>query len=282
MDPLFLADDRVLVLGATGWFGRTFLSLVPRSLEVLPVTRMEQPGFETYGSDRITAFAPTVVANFAFLTRDRLSDLGVKEFTRTNERLTAEFITAAKLPTVRLAITVSSGATVTEPQSPYGSLKRIEESESLALASSQRAIVVVRAYSVSGPYVRRPRAYAFSDMVLQADSGAVEVLASALTYRRYVDVGDALVLALADGLDGRSGVFETGGELVEMSDLAERVIAQVNPDASLVRGMIQGDSSTYASDGRSWSEVCARHSFAPLVLDEQIRSTAAGLLESPR
>lgn len=118
-------------------------------------------------------YEPTHVANFAFLTRERVAHEGYDTFVRTNRSLLGRFVSASSLPSVRAVLTVSSGAALDSTASsiqrnPYGYLKRIEEAAALSLVGSARSVVVARAWSVSGPYVRRPRAYAFSDFILSA------------------------------------------------------------------------------------------------------------------
>lgn len=271
-------DDRVLVLGASGWFGQTFLDLLPEGADVLAVASSARERFVAWDDDAVRAFAPTVVANFAFLTRERVASDGEARFRETNAELTRQFLLAAELPSVRAALTVSSGAAVTEPDMPYGEMKAAEEASALALASPSHAIVVARAYSVSGAHVRRPKDYAFSDLILQAASGAVTITADRPVFRRYVSVDDFLYVGMTRALSGWSGVIDSGGELVEMGELAQRVVDIVNPAAPISRVALTSDEpSVYASDGATWQQACAALDFTPAPLDAQIRATAAGL-----
>ena len=85
---MLAADDRLLVLGGGGWFGRTLLHLVGSSVPVHATASSTRRGLETWDLARIRDFAPTVVANFAFLTRERISVEGTQEFNRINRQLT--------------------------------------------------------------------------------------------------------------------------------------------------------------------------------------------------
>ena len=270
--------DRIAVLGARGWFGKTFLSLLPTDIPTL-LTASRADGLHSEWSwERVQEFAPTVVANFAFLTRERIAIEGVEEFTTTNTTLIEQFKRTASLSSVRAALTVSSGAALTEPEEPYGALKLLEESVAADLASPSRSTVVLRAYSVSGPFVRRPHDYAFSDFILQARQGRVSVAAAHLVLRRYVSAADALAVAGTSALDGWSGTIDTGGDLVEMGELAQRVISIVDPTATVERPLVDDSRvETYASDGVSWAQACERLGHVPMDLDEQIRVTARGL-----
>lgn len=280
MDLGLRSDDRLLILGSSGWFGREFGALLERvncPAEVLSVSGPSSG--QAFDPDSLRTFNPTVVVNFAFLTRERVDSEGEQAFRRINTELTERFLHLAESPTVRLTMTVSSGAAVTQPHHPYGELKAAEETAALALAGATRAVVVLRAYSVSGAYVRRPRDYAFSDLVLQARSGYVQVKADRPVFRRYVGIQDALEVSMKCGAAGASGVVETGGELVEVGDLAQRIVGVVNPAARVMRvDRISDEPSTYCSDNRSWEEWVSRSSVHPLNLEEQIASVARGLI----
>ncbi len=272
-------DDRVLILGASGWFGRTFLRLLAPQIPVMACASAIRDQYVTWDDDQVQDFNPTVVANFSFLTRDRISEVGVERFIEINSALTKNFITAAQLPSVRALLTVSSGAAVAFPldmqTNPYGVLKKREEDAALELVTERRSVVVARAWSVSGPDVRTPHKYAFSDLVLQAKSGVIQVNASQPVFRRYVGVDDFLEVSMARLLSGWSGTIDSGGELVEVGDLAERVRSIVNPQASISRvEQTSTEPSIYASDDVSWREACGETGIIPADIDEQIRTTA--------
>ena len=280
-------EERVLVLGAGGWFGCTMLDAFkewdpstvtavgtrPRSIRV---GRRDWP-LVAWDFDAIERWQPTIVLNFAFLTKDLLQSVGLREFVRVNRMLSQRFLWAAALRSVRLALTVSSGAAtqISEGEdlrsNPYGFLKREEELLALRLVETSRAVVVVRAFSVSGPWVQRPESYAFSDLILQAAAGRVLVTAQHPTYRRYVSVADLLHVGLSLGTSKWSGVVEGGGELIEIGDLAQRIVQIVNPSAQLARVPITGtEPRVYASDGLSWLQACDMTGHVPIDLNEQI------------
>lgn len=269
----------MLVLGSSGWFGREF-SALSDGLARVPQLNVAGPSSRVVVTeDEIHEFSPTVVLNFAFLTRDRVEINGIEQFTRVNKALTQRFIHVAQMPSVRFAVTVSSGASVTEPDSPYGRLKAEEEERALELIAEDRRVIVIRAYSVSGGHVRRPLAYAFSDFILQASGGSVRVEADRPVFRRYCAVADVLTVALRSGAEGRSGLFETGGGLVEMGDLAQRVVDLIKPKARLERPPLTTlDPVAYHSAGDSWRQWCSAVEVEPMDLDEQILRAAAVLI----
>ena len=282
-EGLLAADDRLLVLGGGGWFGQTLLHMVGSSAPIHATASSARPGLQIWNLARIRDFGPTVVANFAFLTRERIASEGVEEFTRANESLTQRFLEAISLPTVRAALTVSSGAAVTDPNEPYGRLKLAEETSALSCVSSSLAVVAARAYSVSGPFVRRPQDYAFSEMVIQASEGYIQIRSPEPTFRRYVSVSDLLSVTLGTALSGRSGVIDSGGDLVEMADLAAHIVARVNPTAVVSRvPMTSEEPSIYASDNATWQFAVSARRFSPMGLDAQIDAVVQSLASCRR
>ena len=280
MDLGLRADDRVLVLGASGWFGRELRALVALADRAPALLWVPGPSAGSVPEDsEVENFHPSVVVNFAALTRERVEADGVEAFTETNQDLTSRFCRHAQAASVRFAMTVSSGAAVTDVDHPYGRLKAAEEEMAVQLSAVGRTVVVIRAYSVSGGHVRRPRSYAFSDFILQAAQGHVHVSANSPVYRRYCSVRDALTVALRAGSNGRSGLFETGGSHVEIGELAEAIVASVNPRASVTRSsLVSSIAGSYCSDNTSWLEWSATAGVRPADLDEQIAQAAETLL----
>jgi nucleoside-diphosphate-sugar epimerase len=291
------AESRILVLGAGGWFGSTTLSVIGasgRNAAVLAVTGRPRTlalgaqswSLEGWDWDAISRFEPSLVANCAFLTRERADQVGFERYVAENTALTSRFLRTLALPSVRAAITISSGAAVSNgayipdiEQNPYGHLKRAEEILSADAAEAlDVALVICRAWSVSGAFVTRPDDYAFSNLICQAMEGHVHVRASHEVWRRYVGVDDLLATAVASASQSTAGVFDSGGELVEIGELARRIVDIINPAVPIER-VEAGDASAdrYFSDNVSWSAAHARVGLVPASLDEQIRVAAAGL-----
>jgi len=284
-----LSGERILVLGASGWLGKTFLNILgdvdPESVhavgsksDTLIVNnrswRLAEPD-----DQEIRRFAPTVIANFAFLTREREAQMGAAAYLAVNQVLSERFIASVALPTVKKAITISSGAAITQPDSTYGKLKAAEELAATKAISRGQTLVIGRAYSLSGPFVRRPSDYAFSDFILQAAQGAVHVTAACPVYRRYVSAHDFLGVLLQCAIQDRCETIESGGELVEMGDLAARVVAEINPYASLTRAaQTSSEVQIYASNDSTWQSALEATGMRALDLRGQIVDAAAGIL----
>jgi nucleoside-diphosphate-sugar epimerase len=289
------SQDRVVVIGATGWFGRTALRLLaPVGNPILPIAsrtrRINVAGhyfdIEKWDLATIEEFQPTLIIDSAFLTRGLLSDVPLADYIRQNEILSERLLTATRIPSVERVISVSSGAAIFPEEvrhqsvleNPYGVLKRNLERRLVGQAAeSGFQIVIPRAWSVSGPEVQYPHSYAFSDLILQARKGNVRVAATHEVWRRYVAADDLLTVALALSRV-ESHTFSSGGDLVELGELAKIVVAAVNPAAQIEeRTLTVEKSDHYHSDNVEWSMLCSRFDFTPREVAEQIALTNQGL-----
>jgi nucleoside-diphosphate-sugar epimerase len=292
-----LGNDRVLITGASGWLGRTALDLLaPLGLPTLAlagrarIIRVADCEIDCreWNQRVVAAFAPTVVLDCAFLTRDRVAGMPLDEYVALNRALTERLVYATRLPGVRLALTVSSGAAVYPrdalegpiEDNPYGYLKREAEHRLAQAAAGSGAVpVVARAWSISGAHVQKPQGYALGSMIRDASSGAIPISARRPVFRRYVLAEELLAVGIAEGSVGPATI-DSGGELLEMAELAARIAAVVRPDAVISRDEVDPDSpDRYHSDGRDWERRCHRWDLASAPLDHQIEITARGVLD---
>ena len=290
-NSLLTKDDRILILGGSGWFGRTAnaISHFPQNqiLSIGSQTRQVQLDGKYieifgYSPEVVRAFEPTVVLDFWFLTREKAQIVGPKEYEKICNLLTKQTLEIVQLPSVKHVISTSSGAAINtqknldqgELASLYGELKRKAET-SLMNAAEKVGInlSLVRVFSVSGCYVTRPLAYAFSNLAIQALSGKVQVTSAQSVRRRYVAVEDLLAVALASSMR-RSRVFSTGGELVEIEELANLFCRLATKPCIIHRSKMQENSSPddYFADDSSWQDAVSDSGLEALSLGSQARN----------
>ncbi len=281
------ANDRVLVTGATGWLGRSALSLVINTgAEFMALsskdTRMTIEGHEinvrNYEDHFARGFRPTLVIDCAFLTRDRILQTGLDSYIQINRDLINRAQALAGLETVRKFVAVSSGAAKPHLDirdgnfidDPYGSLKADYERR---LTENSREVatkvVVCRPYSLSGRFARSRSSYALFDIIDQAKTTeSVFLKSTKRVFRRYTDAEEFLALSLASS-PGRPPL-ESGGELIELGALAEKVIAELSLRCTIRRQELSGLPDAYHSDNISFDLACAQAGFTPSSLSEQI------------
>jgi nucleoside-diphosphate-sugar epimerase len=287
------SDDRVLVTGAGGWFGRTAVAMTRKSdLELLATGSKDQQieidgqsqALQAQDLEIIAAFKPTVVIDTAFVTRERLPALGHKTYTETNQKLIDQSLLIAALPSVRKYIGFSSGATkhlagntsFSLEENPYAAQKRIYESKISEIAANlQSDISVARVWSVTGSYCTKPQTFAFTDLIAQAKLGLIEIKAKHLVYRRYCALEDVLALAMVPKTPGSVSIFDTGGGLIELGELAKIVVELLNPNAEIRREVDPGlASDNYHSDGKGWDALLQSEDLALDPISNQIMRVA--------
>jgi nucleoside-diphosphate-sugar epimerase len=291
------AYERVLILGASGWFGRTALSMMGRRAQNALLIGQSERHIKINGSPIfirewsegfLEEFGPDLVLDFAFLTKDKILPLGLEEFSRQNAMLSERLVSIASFPSVKKIVTVSSGAAIHKnaiqsewDSDSYGSQKARNEDVLRELAiTAGKEVTVARAWSVSGGHLQAPEKYAFSDFINRAlREGRIQVTAPHRVFRRYCAVEEFLAVALLAPTEKRHTEFDSGGALVELEDLAKLIAAEIGgvslefayPDRT---GPVPDD---YFSDGEDWDRLCKEFGLTPLDIVSQIRNVRNAL-----
>jgi nucleoside-diphosphate-sugar epimerase len=98
-----------------------------------------------------------------------------------------------------------------------------------------------------------------------------------LVNRRFCKIDEVISVALADS--GKHGpIFDTGGELIEIGELAEVVRQEVNPKAEIVRELREGtEPDNYYSDSKVWDQLLNECQIKPASIREQVRAVAQSM-----
>jgi nucleoside-diphosphate-sugar epimerase len=285
----FESSDRVLVTGATGWFGQTAVALADllglQSKLIASRSRDFKIGSrefhaEAWNDDSIRRFNPTVVIDAAYLTREFANSFSGNEYVTQNRLLTNRLISLVEMPALRKVVTFSSGdaakhlteeTAVDIDKDPYGFLK-FEAENAVAEAFSKEGIdySIIRAWSLSGALVTKIHGFAFSEFIAQAINGRVEVHADSRVYRRFCLIEEAISLGLHHN-SSIDGVLDTGGNLIEIHDLAAHIVQVVNPMAFVTEADYEGNAEDcYFSNNLSWENSCQKSGLVTLSIPEQI------------
>ena len=138
---------------------------------------------------------------------------------------------------------------------------------------------IPRVFSVSGAYVNRPEIFAFSDFILQAKQGKISIKSNERVFRRFSPIED--VIGLSSILASRPDpiVYETGGELIELLELAELVAQASSPRVTVSHNLNESKPQNhYHSDDLSWQANLKDHNLEQESVQSQISrfSTAIG------
>jgi hypothetical protein len=163
-------------------------------------------------------------------------------------------------------------------ENPYAAQKRIYESRMSEIVGALDCdISVARVWSVTGSYCTKPDSFAFTDLIAQAKLGLVEVKAKRPVYRRYCAIEDVLALAMLSNELRSHSIFSTGGELIELGDLAKKVVELVNPNAEVRRQIDSAlASDDYYSDSKDWGELLQAANLAKDSISDQVTRVADG------
>jgi len=199
------------------------------------------------------------------------------EYLEINRILIDRFHFAGALPSCVGAISISSGSVVTDPGHPYSQGKALEEAATADLVDENRGAVVLRAYSVTGPFVQRIHDYAFSNLLAQGLTGQtpIRVESAHEVWRRYTDVSESLNVCMNLLKPGDFRLVESGGTLVELQELAHLIGQELGVSVAS-RKEPEGEPSSYASDNSSWKRACDELQFQPSDLKGQLRKTLFG------
>lgn len=283
------ASDKVLIVGASGWFGQTATAIlqileIPTLLIGSHAREVDIAGIrkdiQVWNFEKIVEFEPTVVIDCAYLTREMVGSVGIDNYIEVNRKLVQQIVDLKHLASLRLVVSFSSGAAEifrstnlrkSIQDDPYGFLKVEQEA---VLQSEFETIdadlVIARVWNTSGSLVTKVNGFALSDLIDQALKGHMKVSSNFMVWRRYCMIEEVIAVAL-NGSQGGERVFDTGGQLIEIRDLALLIREMVNPNATLeLPADSDGISSKYFSDGESWSRWCNTLNFEPASLDEQI------------
>jgi nucleoside-diphosphate-sugar epimerase len=286
---------RVAILGATGWVGRTALKLLRDSDSQVMLFASRSRTEELIGArqvvhevnlSKLREFKPELVLDAAFLTRDKLAEMSVENYIRANSSIINLSLDIQQLPSVRQFIGFSSGASLgvpdlsskkSENEDPYGSLKRHYEDALLSNSRLSDKTKIARIWSVSGPLVTKPHLFAFSQFIRQALEGEVVIEAAHKVWRRYVDLEDFIRVAISASFDS-SRVLDSGGDLLELRELAEKVFWTLDLPVKISRNEEENSiSDEYYSSNYGWNQALVETGFVPKTIEEQIRQVHQAL-----
>lgn len=303
------ADEQgaIVVTGATGWVGRTVIDQLYRELTEADVQRRlrafsSQAGLLPVANGPAVTLQPltdlpmlaerepiSALIHCAFLTPDRLVNLGPQTFAHTNRAISDQVCAAlGQNPEIRV-VTFSSGAAglmegVGASPAPatalYGELKLEEERRLGAHAST----LVLRIYALTGRHIRHPRRYALGDFLHRALAGEPIAIQSKRPVIRGYGHADAIAgLAIRWVLSPQPAPCKpiaTVSHTLELVELAESIakIYGQPPPVVPIRSEAEGDRYTAAKD--DFLEALRLHNLPCLSLEDQIRDTAKAFANS--
>jgi nucleoside-diphosphate-sugar epimerase len=299
-----------VVTGATGWLGRTALHELQRLLGPEAFTsrvRAFASGSRTIAStgfadgiERAIPVAPlaelpdlaareTIEAllHTAFLTREHVGRVGLEAYINVNRGIIDLLCRSLEASPSARAVVISSGAAAALDATsclekhlhtdPYGVLKREEELRVGAFTNT----LVLRAYAVSGRFMRDPGNFALGDFLLRALEGLPIVIKAPMpVIRGYSHAGDIVNLAFrwlwSDYIPPAHPIAAVSQEvdLLELARLISSLYA-LPPISSAIDPSLS--PNRYSADPVSYVNMLNELGIVPLSMEKQIFDTAFGL-----
>jgi nucleoside-diphosphate-sugar epimerase len=310
LQPSVLGNGNLVVTGATGWFGRTALHELQRLLGPEAFLRRVRPfasrsrtiastGFVD-GVERPIAVAPLAelpelaagepieaLLHTAFLTREYVERVGVDAYISVNRSITDLVCRSLEASPSARAVLISSGAAAVLDgvacleehlhADPYGVLKSEEERRLSEIAQT----LVLRAFAVSGRFMRDPEQFALGDFLLRALGGLPIVIKAPMpVFRGYGHAGDMVNLAFRwlwsehVAPDYPIAAVSQEVELLALASLISSLYDLTSASSYIDTSL---SPNRYTADPTPYINMLQALSIVPHSLKEQILDTASGL-----
>jgi len=306
-NTLAVLNRKILVTGATGWVGRSFLhelqSIIPSdkfnstvfafasratSLSSTNYVQEKKINIPVYPLSSIIDHSNeqhTLLFHSAFLTKDRISSYGLDAFIQTNHRIT-EIVSSCVQASAssRIACISSGAASNAEKQQntsiatvcdPYGYLKLSEEIRLSNVADTQ----VFRIYALTGQFIRNPQIFAIGDFLFKAlTNKPVQINSSFPVIRSYVSAADVAKCALSwlMSLDKPQAPIGASSHITTLTSLAA-LVSKLYCLPPPLSNPLTDPPNSYCCSPIAFYQILSRYNIRPLSLAEQILDTARGI-----
>ena len=310
LEPFYLGHGILVVTGATGWLGRTALHELQRLLGPVGFSRRVRAFASSSCSIASTGFVngielsipvapltelPELVSHepieallhTAFLTREHVERVGVEAYISVNRGITDLVCRSLESSPSTRAVVISSGAAAALDtfscleehlhSDPYGVLKSEEERRLGEIGNT----LVIRAYAVSGRFMRDPHHFALGNFLLQALDGLPIVINAPMpVIRGYGHAGDMVNLACrwlwSKHLSPSYPIAAVSHE-VDLQELASLIatLYNLNPTSSAIDPSLS--PSRYTADSAAYWKLLHELGLVPRSMEKQIFDTAFGL-----
>jgi nucleoside-diphosphate-sugar epimerase len=161
----------------------------------------------------------------------------------------------------------------------YGKLKLGDEDvfRRWADQSGGRA-VACRIFALSGPHINKHENYALASFILDAISKRpIEIRADHIVRRSYVAIRELMSVVFGLLLDGSSGctLFDSGGEKMEMQEVAEAVATALGPIPIHRPKIKDGAADDYVGDQLQYDQLLIANAVQAVPFIDQVMETAA-------
>lgn len=294
----------IVISGIRGWLGNSAVNVLVDDLSIHPneivgigsQRNIEKIGNHSYEVKTWEDIARDIkdvqlFLHFGFLTRDKVAKLSFEEYLRRNREITNQALDFIRINSPKAVVNISSGAVFDAPtfteltndvtRNPYGFLKLEEERRLQELCKEKNiGIVINRLWGLSGSDVKNKAPYALYEFIRKAqENEVIEIQSKNLVFRRYVNDRQLMRLLLKLGLKSESLLFDSGGPLIEVEDLARLVVRTLKSRSNILKRHVDPKviKDEYYSKNSKFEEIFALNMNETLLsLEEQIILSASG------
>lgn len=298
---LAMNDPKIAISGSTGWLGKELI-------KILNSRKSNKVNMELFGSKN----AKFIIAekkyeaksfsnvnlnsnfdyfyDFAFLTRDKIDKIGIKDYFDINSVIINNSVNLIKASKPISVILASSGAVYNEGanhkianNSLYADLKNLQEEkirEACHISGSN--LIIVRIFNISGNGIYKVKNFAISDFIERSLLNKnIEIESDYLVFRRYCDVTQLLQLLVKLSEEKITTTFDSGGYKIEIRELAQRIITLLNSKTKVISKAIskQLPTDNYFSNSNEYELLLKKYlNEKSISIENQIKITHESLL----
>lgn len=291
----------VCITGATGWLGQSLLHAnldSPAQYHFDAFGRSESKILTDSGNSiqnhlfdlkKITSKEYDIFAPLAFATRDKALQMSDQDYINFNKAIVIDAVHVIRAGKVGSVLNISSGVVIQKSESQlldssysiYADLKRFQEDLfSSACISVGIPFINCRVFSLSGQDMKEPSKYAIGNLLQQAIStGSIQLSSKGLVIRRYMDSRDLMTLLLEYVRRGESLSVESGGEKVDLVQLARQILELHghSPDSITFADTNETKSNKYFSSENHFEKIANETNYTLAGITNQIFNVAKSL-----
>jgi nucleoside-diphosphate-sugar epimerase len=285
--------------GSTGWLGQATLGAIKNldsnnSAADCQFLASGRKIFETIDFGMVSSHSLSADINkleptqcfiqLAFKTRDHIAKLGIDRYEEINNKIINESVQAIKQTNPSHVVMVSSGVvsqwlsdSKNRTYDSYIKMKLTEEEEITKICRFLGInLVNLRLWGASGRHMTEPLKYAIGDLIHQnLTAEYLEIRSGHPVYRRYADASQQMELCIRQALSGENLILESGGIVLEIQELAEKIIETSGSKKRIKRiGGKSKESDRYYSTSKKMEDLADSLNLNLMGIESQILLTS--------
>lgn len=299
-----LGKETVVVTGANGWLGKSAVSVLASEFSNYRVIALSRNidhnksntdliymSYDDFSKDNSEI---TGLIHTAFMTKNYIEEIGPIEYIDQNTKIHNWLMNFIELKNPNWTVAISSGATKqyidkVEAGQPivdsdlYGKMK-LEEEEAL-LGSDIPNVAIGRLWAASGRYMQNHKIYALGQFIEAAINGKnIKIASREPVYRRYIDAEDFMKVLVMTALDSKRTLFDSGGILTTIENLAQEVANSFNNknnskiEIEYDKKKLSIENANYFANSEKFIELQSRFKIQERSITEQIERTSSAIM----